>query len=112
LTALYVLDLVNAFEALPHLFSLAEKGDSYAKLLIADIIWHLKDNKGIEPTLKRQAEDVALKLWNSITNKNDVWISESHKMEISKEALKNFRASTPEEYVANRAKRSLAKSRK
>ena len=112
LTALYYLDAANAFEALPDLFRLAEKGDSYAKLSIADMIWLLKNNEGIEPTLKKQAEDIALQLWNSLTNKKDVWISESHKAEIPQEGLKHFHASTSEEYVANRAKHSLTKSRK
>ena len=112
LTALYHLLSLQAFEALPELFSLAEKGDSFAKLTIADVIWELKDNEGIEPTLKTQSEDIALQLWNSLTNKNDVWISEAHKAEIPEEGLKNLHASTPEEYVVNGAKRKLAQSRK
>jgi len=112
ITAVHKLEAASAIEALPNLFSLAEKGDSFIKLWTADAIWSLKDRKGVDAKLKQEAADKAIKLWNSIINKDDVRLSENHKAAIPEIGIKNLGASSPEEYIINFAKRKLKEARK
>jgi hypothetical protein len=101
------LEYASASESLPDLFKLAEQGDSYIKLMVANTSWALKGEFGIDKNLKKQAADVAIKLWNSISSPDDVTLTEYHKSRITEANMKGFGASTPEEYVANWAKREL-----
>jgi len=100
------LKAAGAYEALPNLFDLAAKGDSYVKLWTADAIWTLAIQKDIDANLKKQAIDTALELLNSIIE-GKVPLSEKYKKKISNYPLmiKRLNASTPEEYVVNFAKR-------
>ena len=105
MTAVDKLKASGAVQALPDLFSLADKGDSYVKLWTANAIWSLTIQGGIDANLKKQATDTALALLNSIIE-GKVPLSERNKKKISNSPLmiKRLNAATPEEYVVNFAK--------
>lgn len=106
LTAVNKLKAAGAHEALPHLFDLAEKGDSYVKLWTADTIRSLATGSDIDARLKKQAIHTARGLLDSIIE-GRVTLSEKNNKKISNYPImmKSLNASTPEEYVMNFAKK-------
>jgi len=95
-----------AKEVLPDLIKIADQGDSYAKLMFANSIWSIKDAKEIDADLYEQARKAARDLWTSLLEDN-LWISEYHKEDISKQTMKAFQAATVEEYIRNYAQSQL-----
>lgn len=97
------LEIASAVESLPDLFKLAEKGDSYIKLRVANTIWSLINKPSVDINLKKQATDVAAEIWNSVNNKDDIILTENHRKEIIDNEMKYSNATTPEEYLINLA---------
>jgi hypothetical protein len=111
LAAVHRLEGSDAIEAVPDLIAIADKGDSYVKLWIASAIWSISFKNDIDTTLQKQTLDIAIKLLESIVE-NQVLLSEYHRNEIPIVGMKNFGASTPEEYIINFAKRKLENAKK
>jgi hypothetical protein len=61
--------------------------------------------------LQKQTLDIAVKLLESIVE-GQVQLSENHRKEIPVVGMKNFGASTPEEYIIKFAKRKLENTKK
>ena len=97
------LEFASAVESLPDLYMLAEKGDSYIKLRVANTIWSLLNKPGVDTNLKKQATDVAAEIWNSINNKDDIILTDHNRKEIIDNEMKYSKANTPEEYLVNLA---------
>ena len=112
MTAVQRLDGACAIEALPNLIYIADRGDSFAKLWIANAIWSItKRDPAIDPDLQKRAIDTAVTLWKSILA-DKVWLSECHRKEISPGSIKALKASTPEEYTVNYARNKLDEATK
>ena len=97
LTAVQKLREAHAVESLPDLLAMVDRGDSYAKLRIAEAlaaIGYLSKDKN----LRKQAQATAIKLAQSILA-HPVQVSESHKIEIAR-----LGDSNPEEYIITFAK--------
>lgn len=77
----------DAGEALPELIRQSKNGDDYAKLWYANAIWDIVSRVNISVTDRKQAEAIAIEIWQSLIQGS-------------------------EEYVANYAKRRLANANK
>jgi HEAT repeat protein len=68
-TATVKLKIMKAQEALPDMLELADKGDSYAKLIYANALWDVS-HSGTPPAALRdvakQAREMAVRLWREI----------------------------------------------
>ena len=94
LTAVQKLRDADAVESIPDLIAIVDKGDSYAKLRIAEAlaaIGYMAEDK----SLRKQTKATARKIAQSILD-HPMQVSESHKIEI--ERLGGSR-SNPEEYI-------------
>jgi hypothetical protein len=111
LTAVHKLEGASAIEAVPDLIAIADRGDSYVKLWVANAIWFISFKNDIERALQKQTRDVAIELLELIIA-SQVQLSENHKKAIPSEGIKNLHASTPEEYIVNYAKRLLIEAKK
>ncbi|HSL44359.1 MAG TPA: hypothetical protein VK897_13065 [Anaerolineales bacterium] len=98
LTAVQKLEEAHAVESIPDLIAMVDKGDSYAKLRIAQALLSLADWQGRDETLRTQTRATALKTVQSILD-HPVQLSERHKSDI--ERLGDF---DPENYVITFAK--------
>jgi hypothetical protein len=111
LTAVHKLEGASAIEAVPDLLAIADKGDSYVKLWVANAIWTISFKDDMERALQKQTRDAAMELLELIIA-SQVQLSENHKKAIPSEGIKNLHASTPEEYIVNYAKRLLKEAKK
>lgn len=97
LTAIQKLRDANAVEAIPDLLAMADQGDSYARLRVAEGLWALsywlKDG-----TLRKQTNATARKMAQSILD-GPIEASESHKLEMAK-----LGGSDPQRYITLFAK--------
>lgn len=92
LTAVQKLRDAQAVESIPDLLAIVDKGDSYAKLRIAEAlgaIGYLTKDK----TLRKQAQATAISIAQSILD-HPVQVSERHKIEIE-----HLGGSDPKEYI-------------
>ncbi len=105
LTAVNQLRNAYAHEALPALIELARQGDGYARLWYANAIWDLENGTGIPASLREQATETCLEIWQALIQQ-PFELSNSHKATIAP-SMKALEASTPEEYVVNYAKARL-----
>lgn len=98
LTAVQKLMDAHAVESIPDLIAIVEKGDSYARLRIAEALaaigYMIKDK-----SMRKQTQATAIKLAQSILD-HPVQVSERHKAEIGR-----LGDSSPEEYIILFAKR-------
>ena len=99
LTAVQKLRDADAIESLPDLIAIVDKGDSYAKLRIAEAIAAI-GYMAEDRSLRKQTKATARKIAQSILD-HPMQVSESHKIEI--ERLGGSR-SNPEEYIIPFAK--------
>ena len=67
-----------AGEALPDLIKMADQGDSYAKLWYANAIWDIAKGVSVSGSLRRQARNTSINLWQSIVQ-GSIEVSENHK---------------------------------
>ena len=111
LEAVHRLEGAYAIESVPELIAVAEKGDSYAKLWIANAIWTISFKNDTDKDLRKRTRDIAIRLLNSIIE-SQVQLSENHRNEIPIVGIKNLGASTPEEYIVNYAKHILKEAQK
>jgi hypothetical protein len=111
LTAVTRLSQAEAIEAVPDLLRIAEKGDSYAKLLIAGAIKSAGSKYGIDKNLRKQTLDIAITLSESIVE-GQIQLSEGHRTEILAFHPTILGTLTPEEYVLKVAKFLLGEARK
>lgn len=104
------LQRANAIEALPYLTEMADKGDGYARLWFAIAIQELLqlDNSDISAEIRKTGEKTVKSILMTLSNNPTGNISEEHKKKITP-YLQMFHASTPEEYVTNRARLQLGK---
>ena len=97
LTAVQKLRDAHAVESIPDLLAIVDKGDSYAKLRIAEALaaigYMVKDK-----SLRKQTQATAITIAQSILD-HPVQVSESHKIEIER-----LGSSNPEEYIITFAK--------
>jgi hypothetical protein len=117
MTPLERLDLADAHEALPRLMAMAEKGDSFARLWFANVIWHLASSMGqtayLQPRREQQrrirdakrAGKCAVRLYRSIIS-TKTWVTEEHRDYVAP-YLAYFDATTAEEYILAYAARKL-----
>ena len=103
LSAAWHLVSAEAIEALPSLFAIAEKGDSYAKLRYGEAICSIA-LRGFWMFNKEKIDGInkALILWRSVIE-NPVMVDEGRSIP----AAYAMEYSTPEEYVSGDAKRQL-----
>ena len=111
LTAVHKLEGAYAIEAVPDLSAIADKGDSYVKLWVANAIWSISFKNDIDRALQKQTREAATKLLELIIA-SQVQLSENHKKAIPSVGIENLRASTPEEYIVNYAKSILKDAKK
>jgi hypothetical protein len=116
LSAIGKLKSAYAGEALPKLFILATQGDSFAKFMYADAIWHLARGASISTKMREQAIQKAIDTLQSIL-KQPISITESHRLEIVNTIrdVKQYDESvgnTPEKYILQLAKMKLAEIQK
>ena len=101
LTAVQKLRDADAVESIPDLIAIVDKGDSYAKLRIAEALAAI--GYMTEKSLRKQTKAIARKIAQSILD-HPMQVSESHKIEI--ERLGGSR-SNPEEYIILFAKEAV-----
>ncbi len=101
--ALWHIRNAGSNKCIPALIAMADKGDSYAKLWIADAILSLSDGIVLANEKGRQA---AIALFKSIL-RGPVIISKQYRLEVDQFMMSSFDASTPEEYLVNYSKRKL-----
>lgn len=108
LAALHCLRNAQAIEAIPELIAIADKGDSYSKLEYARILWELSGSKNVyvSDDVRQQAVKTSVKILKFLT-KNPIELSSRNRKHISR-YVKASGASTPEDYVAKYAERTLA----
>ena len=111
LTAISKLSQAEAIECVPDLLSVAEKGDSYAKLMIAGAIKSASSKYGIDKNLRKQTQESVIKLSESIVG-SQIQLSEKHKKEILAFHPSILGTLTPEEYVLKVAKFVLSEAKK
>ncbi|HSL28079.1 MAG TPA: hypothetical protein VK900_02670 [Anaerolineales bacterium] len=102
LTAVQKLRDADAMEALPDLIAMADQGDSYAKLRIAEAIAAI-GYMAEDRSTRKQTKAIARKIAQSILD-HPMQVSESHRIEI--ERFGGSR-SNPEEYIISFAKNVL-----
>jgi hypothetical protein len=100
LTALQKLHDAEAFEAVPDLIAMIDKGDSFAKLEIVRALWTMS-RKIADKTMRKRTVDSARNTLQFILD-NPVQVSEEHKIHI-RQLLKE----SPEEYIIPMAKQLL-----
>jgi hypothetical protein len=104
----------EAFEALPALIGMADKGDSFAKLWFANAIWDLANRGSISAELKQRALKTTIQIWQSIIQQ-PFKLTDKHYSEINSniEKYKSLvNGATPQEYVLNYAQSKLAEAQK
>jgi hypothetical protein len=111
LTAVHKLEGAYAIEAVPELVAIANQGDSYVKLWVANAIWTISFKNDADRVLQKQTRNAAIELLELILA-SQVQLSENHKKAIPSEGIKNLHASTPEEYIVNYAKDILKEAKK
>lgn len=111
LEAVNRLSAAEAIESVPDLLGIAEKGDSYAKLMIAGAIRSASSKYGIDKNLRKQTLDIAIKLSESIVA-GQIQLSENHRKNILAFAPEILGTLTPEEYVLKVAKFVLSEAKK
>jgi hypothetical protein len=103
-TALGKLEWAWAYEALPILIEMADKGDGYAKLQFANTLFTLGLGGNCLP-IQEKALKKAIQLWKSLVHR-PIELSDRHKSEVYSN-MRMWGASTPEEYVRMFAKQQL-----
>jgi hypothetical protein len=98
LTAVQKLRDAHAVESIPDLLAIVDKGDSYAKLRIAEALGAIGYMIDKDKNLRKQTQATAISIAQSILD-HPVQVSERHKIEIAR-----LGASNPEEYVITFAK--------
>jgi len=111
LEAVNRLGTAEAIEAVPDLLGIAEKGDSYARLMIAGAIKSASSKYGIDKNLQKQTLVSVIKLSESIVG-SQIQLSEKHKKEILAFHPSILGTLTPEEYVLKVAKFVLSEAKK
>jgi hypothetical protein len=107
LTAARQLRYAWATEALSALIEIADKGDSYAKLRYADVLWDLGNSYDI---IGQRAIETAINLWQSLVQQ-PIELSENHKAEFSSASILNEAKSKLADLKQDYAKHKLAKRR-
>ena len=98
LTAIQKLGEIHAVESIPDLLALVDKGDSYAKLRIAQALGAISYWIDNDKSLRKQTQATAIKIAKSLLD-HPVQVSERHKTEIER-----LGDSNPEEYIIAFAK--------
>lgn len=97
LTAIQKLRDAEAVEAIPDLLAFVDKGDSYARLRVAEALWALSYWVR-DKSLRKQTKATAMKMAQSILD-HPIQVSESHKTEIAR-----LGGTSPESYITVFAK--------
>lgn len=92
LTAVRKLIYAEAVEAVPDLFAMVGKGDSYANLRVAEALWALS-YRIKDKTLQKQTKSTAMQIAKSILDR-PIQVSESHRIE-----MKSLGGTDPKEYI-------------
>lgn len=97
-----------ATESIPRIMELSEAGDGYAQLFFANTLWHLSESESLPKATRNAVREVALRIWRRLASE-EIHLSETHRSEISREALLALGAVSPEGYVRNYAQRQVGK---
>ena len=103
MTPIQKLSDATAVEVIPDLLAMVGKGDSYARLRVAEALRDLSYMLETDKTLKKHAKETGIKLAQSILD-GPIQVSESHKTEIAR-----YGSSNPEEYIILFAKNAAGK---
>ena len=110
LEALNKLNHAWAVEALPDLQRMCSQADGYAKLQYAEVIWQLSKASTLEERIRQQARETAMGAWESLVQGN--FTIPEHFQKNIKSMMAPINATTPEQYVVDRAKKGLEAAKK
>jgi hypothetical protein len=99
-----------AVEAMPDLIRICNQAEGYTKLWYANVIWNLATGASLQADIRQQAIEVSINAWESLLDGN-FNIPEHFRKKIILN-MPPIEATTPEEYVVNRAKRKLEEAKR